>query len=291
MKKTLLALATTLLASSAAVAAPMYINLPNNTYDTNRALGTADADTRTGEFTEFGFSQILATSIYDFTDGSILGTFYDTNITALLTAAGIPTSGTALDGVSTVNLVMPDCVNGQCDIDALSPLAPPLRTDNEGFLQTWDLQVEYLFNGDLSLGGPDYTGGFFNVFFNDLDDDTNDRLVLSGELTDSEINAANLDLFFNITFAETGFLWVQDEDSGVFYDASTRPTSLALDTNVNPPIPTADQLLLVGTNVIRQSTLDGSITGALRTVPEPTTLALIGLGLIGFGVVRRQKAA
>ncbi len=60
---------------------------------------------------------------------------------------------------------------------------------------------------------------------------------------------------------------------------------MALDTNVNPPFPTADQLLafdvagnVVDVNnpgvidhVIRQTTLDGSVTAS---IPEPSTLVL-----------------
>lgn len=288
MKKTLLAIAAGMMVAATASASDMYIDVGVNTYDLGRLNpALADANTATGIFNEFGFSQILATSIYDVSDGSVFGSFYDTNIPAELTAAGVPTSGTALDGVTTVNLVLPNCPAGQCDIDALSPLVPPLASDNEGFLQTWDLQVAYHFDGVLTAAGPNYTGGTFEVFFNDLVNDANDRLVLAGALTGSDVDLANLNLFFDVTFAEAGFLWV-DDGTGTFYDASTKDTRLVLDTNVNPPIPTNDQLLLVGTNAIRQTTLDGSITAR---IPEPGVLALMGLGLLGLGLSRRRKAA
>src|SRR5690606_8446931 len=123
----------------------------------------------------------------------------DTNSPSALAFANVPASGTALDGATPISLVLPNCLGGQCDIDALSPLVPPLSSDNEGFLQTWDLQVAYTYNGTLTAAGPSYTSGFFNVFFNDLNNDANDRLVLSGALTGSLIQAANLDLFFEIT--------------------------------------------------------------------------------------------
>jgi hypothetical protein len=203
-----------------------------------------------------------------------------------------------MDGITFVNLELPDCPAGQCDIDALSPLVPPLGSDNEGFLQTWDLQLEYFFEGTLLAGGPTYTDGYIKIFFNDLNDDTNDRLILEGDLTGSDLEVANLDLFFDITFAEAGWLWIED-DNGVFVDAYTGTQSgnysqLAIDTNVNPPIPTPDQLLAVDTtgdgvpdSAIRQTTLDGSATAF---VPEPSTIALVGLGLLGFGAATRRRA-
>lgn len=276
--------ATGLALSGAASAANMYMGLTSNSYDVGGGSFT-DANLTTGIFDEFGFNKLLATSVYDMTDGTVMGSFYDTNIPGELTAAGLPASGTSMDGTKTVNLVLPDCGIGLCDIDTLSPLVPPMNSDNEGFLNTWDLQVLYHFDGNLSASGPSFTGGFIELYFNDLNDDTKDRMVLKAKVTGSAINAANLDVFFDITYSETGFLWVQDAD-GNYHDASTRYTTLHLDTNVNPPVPQGDQLLLVGTNAIRQTTLDGSVTA---NIPEPATLALVGLGFLGMGGLSRRR--
>jgi len=281
--------------SSVASAAPMKLDLTNlggNLHDSsfffmgnNIPVTPVDANFITGSFTEFGFSQLFATSVYDFSDGSLFGSFYDTNIPSELTFAGIPTQG----------LVMPNCVAGQCDIDALSPLAPPVDSDSEGFLRSWDLRVEYHFDGVLTPTGPSYTGGYFNVYFNSFIDNSYDQLVIAGALTGSTIQAANLDLFFNITYAKDGFLkifnGVEYVDAGQAIAGGAVPT-LKLDTNVNPPIPTPDQMKFVvdgngNLNAIRQTTLDGSVTAS---IPEPSSIAMLGLGLLGLGFAARRKA-
>ncbi len=283
--------------SGGASAALMRLDLTafgGNTYDAGRFIGAPDANSTTASFTEFGFSQLFATSVYDLSDGSVLGAFYDTNIASELAFANVPAAGLALDGITPVSLVTPNCAGGQCDIDALSPLVPPLGSDNEGFLQTWDLQVEYHFDGILGAGGPVYTGGTFNAYFRDLNTNTS-TLAITGALTSSTLAAANLDLYFDITYAAPGFLNIWNGSS--FVDAAASIAGggvprLALDTNVNPPIPTADQLLAVfdgggNLNAIRQTTLDGSITG---TIPEPSSIALMGLALLGLGAISRKKA-
>ncbi len=298
-KKTTMATAASLLLVSGAVsAADIYLDVGTNAYEV--PLVTAnDADSTTGIFEQFGFNQLLATSIYDINEvgesggaADIFGSFYDTNIASELTAAGVPTSGTAMDGSTFVELMLPGCPGTKCDIDALSPLVPPSNgVDSEGYGLTWDLQLQYRFEGTLTLAGPVYTGGYIDVNFNDFNDNANDRTVITGSLTGSLLEPANLNLYFDITFAEVGFLFI-DNGSGTFIDAAEGTTShmdnatFAIDTNVVPPIPTLDQLLVVGDNAIRQSELDGS---AVAAIPEPATIAMMGLGLLGLGAAARRR--
>ncbi len=298
MKKlTRTALATALLVTGGVASAEnMYIDVGDTNYESSPPNIT-DPNSTTGIFDEFGFNQVLATSIYDYTDGSVFGAFYDSNVASELNFAGLPAAGIALDGVTPVSLTVPSCPGPQCDIDALSPLSPPLVSDSEGFLLTWDLQMEYHFDGTLTAGGPNYTGGYLDIYFNDLINDANDRKVVGLTLTGSDVQLTNLNLFFDITFAEDDFLWI-DDGTGTFIDAHDGTVSgdfstAVLDTNVDPAIPTPDQLLLLtdgngDDNVIRQTHLDGSITAA---IPEPGTVAMMGLGLLGLGasVARRRR--
>ena len=292
MKKTLLALAVGAVVSTPSFANNMYINLPSNSYDVAGGSFT-DANTQTGIFNEFGFGQILATSVYDLSDDAVTGSFYDTNISSELANLGIPRSGLAMDLVTNVSLALP--TPGQLDLDSLNPLAPPLSSDNEGYLNSWELKIAYRFNGTLGLGGPSYTSGIFEIWFDDLNDNSNDRMVLGGNLMGSLLQAGNLNLFFDITFAEDNFLFI--EQSGNFIDASDLTSTVnanefVLDTNVNPPIPTSSQLLQFVDNsgnrvAVRQTTLDGSITSQ---IPEPGTIALLGIGLFGAGMARRRRS-
>lgn len=286
--------ATTIAASSFATATDMYIDLGTNTYDDTFILpsgatvtgAAADADTKTDIFTEFGFSQLLATSVYDISSGPIgVGTtFYDTNKTADFLALGIPTSGLALDGSTTVSLAMP--LPGQLDIDNLSPIA---SVNGEGFNNSWLLTVDYFFDGIITASGPQYTGGDFTVNFVDVLNSANNFVALAGDIVGSSFVGANLEITFEIDQAADNFLFTQDTN-GNFVDVEDlvsnggKPT-ITLDTNVNPPTPTADQLLAIGTNAVRQTTLDGTF---VVNVPEPSSIAIFGAGLLALAGLRRK---
>ncbi len=276
-----------------------YIDLGTNVYDQYlNPPRTADANTTTGIITEFGFTQFLATSVYDLSDGLLTGSFYDSNDTTVLGNLGIPTSGTAMDGVTTVTLALPSYPS-QVNFDTLEPISGDLiGNDTEGFNLAWRLVAVYTLNGTLSAGGPSYTGGTIDIYFEEMADLAGaagmDKFkVLTLSLTGSLLQAANLDLFFDVTYAKDNFFWVKN-DNGVFVDAADGGVVATLDTNVNPPIPTLNQLLVLndGNNAgqpaaVRQTTLDGTIG---YRVPEPATLGLFGLGLLGLASIRRRSA-
>lgn len=304
--------------STGAVASPFYLNVGANGFD----------DGITESLSQLGFNATLATSFY-FGNPSVPGTaVLDTNAPGTMAAAGFlagPQVSIA-PGNPPIDITPGAPVNNPRDpvrpddynIDTLVALDGGLG-DSEGFASgagvfpwgtpagngvLWGFSYEYTLTGVTTATGVDFNTGLFRVFFENTAAGPGLE-VLQLTVDGSQLDAANLAITGHVDFGWCDALvggcplFIQnlfnDSLTGEsFYDiwaAGGDPTlavAWRLDTNVDPPIPTANQLW-VGTTgaLIRQTTLDGSVTFA---VPEPGSLALLGVALLGAAALRRRKS-
>lgn len=276
-----------------------------------------DGDSRTNGFYELGYSGTVATSIYE--AGLAIGsTVIDTNIASILQSYGVAAGTnlyTSASGVpNSVSLSGTPTIAGR-DINTLNPLSipdmpPDASTDTESFnaLNGWRLTYDYYLEGVLGAGGATFDTGFFDVFYDDLATvAVENTQVLRVNVTGSTLQLLNLDVFGLVSFDFDGdgnndcttafcqnfwnFQTGSPDDWFTLVDGMGVALTMALDTNVNPPFPTLASLGVTtsGANIdywTRQTTLDGSIR---FNVPEPGTLALLGLGLMGLGLSARRK--
>lgn len=269
-----------------------------------------DTDSVTADFEALGFTGTLATSIYQgLTPGSQV---FDTNIASVMDSFGFMTGDLpTLDGGNPLSAGGHDPFSyasvGEKNIDALNPLVGGFGggDDVEGFNLNWNLTFDYYLEGTVTATGVDYTSGYFDLFHNDLGGSTQ---VARLEVTGSSLFLGDLVVQGNVTYDFDGDgiddasplaqgFFVDSTTGDRFYDRWLAGTgadvSFRLDTNVNPPIPTADQLVPLanddGVWLFRQTTLAGEVS---FQVPAPGVLALMGFGLLSLGLSsRRRKAA
>lgn len=272
-----------------------------------------DGDASTGAITELGYTGTLSTSFYSDPLLSVGSTVIDTNIKSEMDALGyVDGAATAVDGTTPLTFKYPT-LSSELNIDGLNPLSAFDDVENFNTIGSgWALTYQFKLEGTVTATGVEYTDGFIDVFYNmippfDADlDDAFQTQVGRINVIGSDLSAANLFVYGEYSFDfdgngtddAAGDAFVQnfftDIDTGLtYYDAwsaaNPAPVNFVLDTNVNPPIPTADQLAFTSLGgVMRQATQDGSVT---MTVPEPGSLILIGAGLLGLGMSSRKRKA
>lgn len=294
--------AATFLVAAASHATPIALN---NGIDYGN-----NGSTRTGAIDELGYTATRATSIYK-GNPAVAGTkVIDTNEKSVMDAHGFSAGNKKTLAGTTRSYQYPTFPTGS-NIDALNePSDTNGFTNGQGAFKfgsnfgglLWGLTYSYTIEGVTTATGVDYTSGYFNMFYQN---GGAAKQVLRMNLTGSALDSANLSLFGLVSFDFDGNgsddaddfvknFW--QSDSGSFYQrwlADSTAVSWALDTNVDPPLPTAAQLYKTGTgDLIRQTNLDGSLVFDVKPlpneVPEPGSLALIGVALAGMEMVRKR---